>query len=398
MRPHHFLHSPRFGREMLGLNHSIKAISVLFFIYMLGWGMVDPLIPVYVNGLFGTYTAVGIVMSALQFFSLFWSLLIGPLLDHVRKKSLISVVLFLYLPLSPILLSLTTLAQFVAFRAYHAVIATTLWATSEAYVREHSPRHKEAQAIGLYDFSVGLAQVCGGLLGAALVLSFGYSIIYAVMVFAFLALLISFFIPDHGKQRMLDCFSCIGATQIKKEFADLRQNHTFRKLLMYIFPFFVGVSLMPMTVPLFVRYVGGSLSTVLIASALFYFPVLFESYFAATREKRRTMTLGLVSAALLFWALFLSESAPLTFVLVLLIGIAFAAVSPIISGRLTELMPKKEVGEMSAVVYSTKSFAAAAGPLIAGLIADSFGINYVFLIGFVLFMGLLVFRKAAFEK
>lgn len=396
MKLRYIFRKPEFTKEAWTLNRPVKAISLLFFVYMIGWGIVDPILPVYVKRVTGNYFSAGLFVSALQFFSLFFSFVIAPIIDRVKKKSLMSVALGLYTGVSPILLALTTITQFVVFRIYHAAIATTLWVTGDAYVREHSPRHKEAQAIGLFDFGVGLAQVIGGLLAALLIPFLGFNIIYAVSCFSLLAFFQSQTLPDKKKPALLRCIGCLKITKITQEYADIRKNVRLARAVCWAFPFYFSVSLIPMALSLFIDYVGGSLPMIGMVAALFYAPVLFESYFSATKEKRGVSTMGMVYAAMLFLLLFFAKDISTIFVLALLIGIAFSAVHPIFSGRFTELMPRKEIGELSAFIYAMKAFAAAAAPLIAGFIADIWGIKYVFLLGFVLMGVMIPFNKKVF--
>ena len=120
---------------------------------------------------------------------------------------------------------------------------------------------------------------------------------------------------------------------------------------------------------------------------------MFQSYFATTRTPHKTFTLGLVFSAIIFLALFFTDELRMVFFLTLLLGIALAAVDPILMGKFTPYMPKQKVGEYSAILFATKSLAAAFSPLLAGFIADAIGLNYVFLVGFVILAGLFVFRK-----
>ncbi len=395
MRPYHIIRQPKFSEEILKLNKPIKYIAFLIFIYTIGWGIVEPILPVYFNNIFNSYTSVGLIISALQFFSMIWALLLGTMLDKVKKRSLITIVLLFYLPLSPILLALKTIAQFIVFRIYHSFIATSLWATSEAYVREHTEKNKEAESIGLFDFGVGAAFVIGGAIGALATFYYGFNVIYAVSIFASIAFLLSLFLPDRKKkQSIFMCIAtCLRTKKLKEEISHLKQHSKFRSLILYAFPFFFCISFMPMIMPLFITSIGAPLHAVGIISALFYFPVLFESYFSTQQHKHRVMTLGLISSAILFLTLFFVDNITVTFLLTLLLGISFAAAMPIISGRFTSLMPRKEIGEFSALVFATKSLAAALAPLVAGFLADKYGLNFVFLLGAVIFSILLLFRK-----
>jgi len=380
-----------------GLNKHVRGISVLFLVYVIGWGVVNPYLPLYLRQLLGDYTRVGLVLSVVELFNLVWALLIGPMLDRINKKTLISSVLVGYLPLSFILISLKTLTQFIWFRMYHSFIATSLWLSSEAYLRGHTPQGKAAQTIGLFDFCQGLALVVGGLIGAVLITRIGFDILYATSFFALLALLVSLRLPDHTKSHIVTSLQSWRLSNIAEEIGEYMRNRRLRNLTIYAFPFTFTVAFLGMVVPLFLASIGASLPMVGLATALFNAPVLFESYFSMRQDHGRTVMLGLVFGAVLFLALYTVTNPTTVLFLTILLGIAIAAVHPILAGRFTPLMPKRSIGEYSAVLYATKGLAAGISPLMAGIIADTFGLRYVFLIGFVIFAGLLVFRKRCME-
>lgn len=380
-----------------GLNAHIKHISLIFLIYVIGWGIVNPYLPLYLHHVLGDYTSVGLVLSLVEFFTLVWGLLLGPALDRINKKTLISIVLIFYTPLSFVLVSLTTLTQFILFRVYHSAIATSLWLPSEAYLRGHTPQGKEAQAIGLFDFCQGMAIIAGGLLGATLITIFGFNILYAVSLFAFLAFFLSLSLPDHTKSHLLTSFDSWTPSKVKEEISEYLQEKRLRVLTMYAFPFYFTVAFLGMVVPLFLQSIGASLPMIGITAALFHLPTLFESYFSTSEDQGKTVRLGLVFGAVLFLALATIKSPTTVLFLAILIGISLAAVHPILSGRFTPLMPKKKIGQYSAVLFATKGIAAGASPLIAGIIADAFGLRYVFIIGFAIFTILLLFRRRCME-
>jgi len=144
--------------------------------------------------------------------------------------------------------------------------------------------------------------VSGGIVCAILVTKFGFNIIYSVSLFSFLALLYSFFIPDHSK----GAFSIIDSLQGKRiiqELKDFGSKPHLKKHMMYTFPFFFVLSFMPIILPLFIDAIGASLSMMGIVAALFSAPMLFEPYFSTLRQ-RKVLLLAMVFSALLFLAMF----------------------------------------------------------------------------------------------
>jgi len=207
-----------FPKEFTKLPKPIKIISLVSLFYYFGWGIASPFLPIYFKKILGTYTGVGIVIGLLPFLTIIWTLIIGPFIDKFSKKKLISFALLLYLPLSYFLLSLKTLFHFFLFRIYHSLAATTFWTTTEASIREHSPKKKTAKSIALYDVSYTIPLILGPIIGALLIVKLGFNIFYSVSIFAFLALFpLSFLRREKKKKYKL-------RLGIFKEFKDFFSN------------------------------------------------------------------------------------------------------------------------------------------------------------------------------
>ena len=54
-------------------------------------------------------------------------------------------------------------------------------------------------------------------------------------------------------------------------------------------------------------------------------------------------------------------------------------------------MNRKHVGELSAITRSIKMIGAGLGPALAGILSDVLGLNYIFLAGAIIFVGILVY-------
>ncbi len=387
----------QFTKEFRRLPLSIKLASLAIFAYDFGWGIVMPFFPLYLASILDNYTAVGFVTGLLHLFSFFWAILIGGMLDKVSKRRMISLALLLYLPFSKILFAVKTLSHFVFFRIYHSALATTLWLSNEAYVRSHSRRGEEAESIGLFDASFGLALVIGGIVGAFLMTHFGFSILYSISLFAFFALIVSFFLPDHGKP-LLSSMEKVSISAIRKEFRDFFRDTPLVKLVVISFLIAFSSSFTLMVLPLFLNEMGADYLAIGIIAALFYVPVLFEPYFTTFKRKEGIVLLALLLASALFLAMFFAKSIFLIFLISFILGIALSAVHPNIQGAITRSMPKGEKGELSAVVYAAASVASGLGPLFAGLISDIFSLSHVFLAGAMIFSFLAIYYRKIIQK
>ena len=94
--------------------------------------------------------------------------------------------------------------------------------------------------------------------------------------------------------------------------------------------------------------------------------------------RRPILMAGFVASALIVLALPSVASLPAFIVLVALAGVAIFAVRPVIQSWAMEKAPAKLGGSMVSLLFGTQSAFAMAVPIVGGLIADNWGIAYVF--------------------
>ncbi|MDO8660400.1 MAG: MFS transporter [Candidatus Woesearchaeota archaeon] len=371
------------------LPRSLKIMNLVTFLYMLGWGIAGPFFVLFLKERLGSYTSVGFVWGLLPLFAILTALVLGEVLDSVHKRSVVRLIMFLYLPFSALLLLVSSLAGFVIFRFYHSLIATSFWVAGESYIRYHSVKGKEADAIGSWDFASGLSAVIGGIIGAGLVYLLGWNILYAVSVCAFVAFVASWWLPDHDKfGKHVHLTSLF--TECKDFFADKR---LFR-LSIVAFLWTFGVAVTGMMLPLMLDKIGASLAQIGFVSAVFSLPVLAEPWFARIRKKYSLLFWSIVFCAVLFAIVSFLGNVFLWFGASFLLGLGFSAATPALFGSMTKAMPKSQIGELSSVLFAVRSVGAALGPFVAGILSQSYGLGWAFAVSGLLFIvALFVLRK-----
>lgn len=403
---HRFFAPVSFSREMQALPKSIKMISLVLFIYSLGWGIVTPFIPLYLQSLFGSYTKIGLVISLLPIFALLIDIPMGALANKFSKKKIIQAALLFYIPFSFIYLSMRSLFAFTIFRIYHAILATSLWVSAETYTRYHSPPWKASIAISLYDAAGTLSLIIGPLIGGILFSIYGFSLFYAISLFAVVALFASLFLPDHDQNKSLrtTVTGLLHWQRLKELYAEFISNKLLMKVNLFLFLFRFCFAFLAMLLPLFLKDLGASYFRIGIVFSLFYLPLVFEPYFAMFVNKKNMLRFGLLFSAIMFFLLFANEELPFVFIHSLILALCFAATIPVLQGRLTELMPKSQIGNLTGFNFLFSDVANALAPLLAGLIADYYGITYVFLVGAAIILLLFflaftrTFKEALFGK
>lgn len=370
-----------FTKEMLGLPRPIKMVSLAAFVYTLGWAIIDPFFFIYLKNLFGSYSSVGLITALLYFFAIIWSIPIGQLLNRVSEKIVIVLALVLYFPMGYLLLALKTFFHFTLLRVYNSFTAASLWVSFEDYVREHTDKRRAYEAFGMFDTLCSLAYVIGPVIGALLLIKYGFSMFYVISITSFLAFLIALTLEDHKKEKMTDGLSDLIKKDglIKKGIKDFFKNKKLVRMEIVSSLYGFAIAGMVMLLPLFLKQENASYMQIGIISSLYYIPLLSESYFAVLKRKNTLLKIALLISAVLLIAMFLSQGIYQLFILVMIFSLCEAAILSVFRGRLTNCMPKKEIGELSGVEMSMRYMAAGLGLVISGIIGDLLGLKYVFI-------------------
>ena len=371
-----------FPKEVSKLPRHIKIVSLLVFIYYLGWGFIDPFFSIYIKSKLGSYAAVGYIAGALPLLSILWSIPVGKLVDIMSKQRIIKIILVLYLPMSYIILALQTAMHFLLFRAYHAFISVSLWNALEAYVREHSPKKRVVEAMGLFDSAYSFAAIIGAVIAGFLFSTYGFNLFWILSFTTAMTLICAFFLPDHKKNVSLnDGMHGLMAGGLFTE--EIKNFFKCKKLVNYMSISFI-LNIVSASIgsfmPLIMREYGASYLLIALIYAAFTLPYFFEVYFCSfvNGNRRIMIRFSLLIALAVLAILFFAESIMVVFIALLLFSVAFAAMRPVLEGYQTSITPKKHLGELSGVAYSIKLLGTAIGPIVSGIISEYFGLSYIF--------------------
>lgn len=387
-----FPFSSTFPRDLFSLPIAVKHLSIVMFLYYISWGVMDPFMPIYFDTLLGSYTSVGIVFALLYFFSIFLSLPFGDLSDIVSKRSLMKIMLVLYLPLGPVISIVRTMTHVIFFRAYHAFLATGLWASAEAYVRSHSPEKQSSESMGLFDTAIGLATVVGAILGGILVTFFGIPIVFYIMpFFVVCALVATISLPDHEKT--LDMRQGLRNLFRKKmfrfEIKDFFSLPGIKRITLLSFLFNAASIGTLVLLPLVYRAFGASFWEIALIYGVFMLPSIFEAPFSVLADhmgKKFLFLFGSSAAVVIQVSMAMTQSIIPLFILSLLLGIFFSLLRPSIEGVVTNSMPHEHIGELNGVYRSFVLIASALGSFAIGPVADAFSIQASFAVGAIIML------------
>jgi len=376
--------------ELAHLPKQVKIMSFLMFVYFLGWGISMPFLPIYMKEILGSYTKVGLITGLLYFLGIIWNIVLGSISDKVSRKKMIALTLFLYLPMGPIILMLKNFFDFVLYQLYHSFTASSIWISSESFVRAHSPKRKTSESMGLFDMSWITSVVIGAALSGFLFLKFGFLIFLSISFFAGLALLISTTIKDKKGKGLLSSTKEVIVREkvVKGGVFEFLKNRELLKLSIFSFFLLFSFGCLDMLIPLFSKSLHATPVETGLLFALFFLPRVSEGYFSILADKygkKQILIKGLVACFVFFTLLFLFNGLLFLFIFTFLLSLfGISVVLPPIMGRTTELIPKKKMGKMVGVVKSFSALSTGLSPIVAGIIGDVFGLRYVFLLGSVI--------------
>ncbi|MFC1697629.1 MFS transporter [Nanoarchaeota archaeon] len=381
-----------FVKDIYKLPMSIKLISFIIGVYSVGWGIALPYMAIYFNEMLNSYAATGFIMGITAFLGLIWVLPLGVFIDKVPKKLWITITLGFYIPLSFILLSLSNFSHFIFYRIYHSFIRTSLWDTTDAYLRIHSPKKHTSEAMGLYDTLHAVGFMVGPLIGAYFIINLGYNIFYGITLFSTIAFLLSFLLPQHNKQRLKDGLKIF---YHKSAFGGHFKSFKNRKIVWLavtsFFFYFCVWSVVVFLLPLYFQKLEVGLVMIGVLFALFHFPRLFEIYFSSiadNRGKSLILTKGLLFGAIFFLLMFFVTDIIVLYILTVLLSFSFAAIIPALQGRITDLLPRIHIAKGDADIRFFRFIGAGLGPIVAGVLSHYFGLKIIFLLCFIIFAGL----------
>lgn len=175
-----------------------RNLSILFFslvVVMLGFGMVIPILPFYIDAFGASGSALGLLMATFATMQFIFAPLWGRLSDRTGRKPVLIIGL-LGNALSMLLFGLSTsLWMLYVFRALSGILSSATLPAAMAYVGDSTSEDQRGGGMGLMGAAMGLGMVLGPGLGgwlggqslaAPFFLAAGLSVISAIFILGIL--------------------------------------------------------------------------------------------------------------------------------------------------------------------------------------------------------------------
>lgn len=146
-----------------------RNVAILFFtmvVVMLGFGMVIPILPFYVESFGASGSTLGMLMATFSLMQFIFAPVWGNLSDRYGRKPILMIGVFGYTVAQLIFGLSTQLWMLFASRALAGILSSATLPTAMAYIGDSTSREERSGGMGLIGAAMGLGMVLGpGLAG-----------------------------------------------------------------------------------------------------------------------------------------------------------------------------------------------------------------------------------------
>lgn len=367
-------------------------LCLAIFTSTLGQGLVVPLLPVYADSLGASGFFIGLIFGMFSISRSVFLPYFGYLSDLKGRKPFITWGLFFYFCASLAFILSHDVTSLIVIRFLQGISSAMILPVAQAYAAEISPRGKEGKMMGIVNIASFSGLSAGPMFGGVIKDTFGMKASFASMglVCIFGCLLCVFRLPSKQSEQI------VIKRVIPLPAKLLITNINVIGVLLVRFGYILCVGALWAFLPLIAETdydlsssaIGIIMSLVVFTSALLSVPI---GVLSDRTSKRFLMLIG--GALTLFGILLLYRSSRSweLYLIAGFVGVGGGFLTPATTA-MSAVIGKKlhSVGSVMSILTMGQSMGMVVGPLLAGLIIDYSDSKSAFLVGGIVFFGLLI--------
>jgi MFS transporter, DHA1 family, multidrug resistance protein len=355
-----------------------KSLFVIIFAVSLGFSILDPFFPVYLNTLGANGVHVALIIASFSLSKLLFTPLFGWLSDRRGRKGLIVAGLVIYALVSIAYLVASSVSSLALIRFAQGIGAALVRPIALAFVGETAPEEHEGITMGTFDISFYGALAVGPVIGGVMQEVFGYGALFiALLVLSLFSLVVAArFVPDVRNDRAID-------RPVSSHWTLFAKSPVFLSLLSFIFTRAFGIVLLGVFLPLAMKlnlnldslHIGIVMASGTVVTALLLRPM---GRLSDLRERPLLVLGGGAAASILSFCIpFAGGFYPLLLLAVVIGG--FNVLSMPASAALLVLEGNKHgMGITMGVFNGFMNLGFIVGPIAGGILMDLYGLPSVF--------------------
>jgi DHA1 family tetracycline resistance protein-like MFS transporter len=362
------MNSGRLQKSGGGLFSPLPILFLTVFIDMLGFGIVVPVLPLYIERFGASLLATGFLLAVYSGMGFIFSPLVGALSDRIGRRSILLLSTIGQAAGFFIMGAATTLLWLFVARTIDGIFGANVSVT-QAYVADVTPPQDRSRALGLLGAAFGVGFICGPLLGGVLSqISLAAPFYFAGALAAANAVLIFFILPE---SLPLEGRSGSGRETFFTLFREGRGRVIVPLMAAYFF-MMVGFSILTAFFAIFTEdrfgynasangYIFAGLGVIGVIVQGGLMGRLVENF----SEKGIAVT-GTALLALSMFALPLVQTATMLFLVAAGIAVGNAFINPTMNGMVSRSVNKYWQGRALGLMQACASLGRFFGPLIGG--------------------------------
>lgn len=374
-------------RHIRSFRRVFLPLSVTFFVYTFGWGLVSPIFSIYVNRVTGSATLTGLVLSMTTMAGIALNIPFGILEGRLPMKRVLQLTLLAYAGLALLYPLANTLPDLMLLSIGRGVASSLLWLTSWAYVLSYAEREVKGKETGFFsdmnDMASAFSPVLGGFV--ALLSFFLPFYLLSVTSLAACALATMFLHESPVPQR-------IPWPQQAKTIAGYLRDRRFVKTLLLVIVFYAIINVYYGFLAILLNGEGISITWIGIVLTVALAPaVALEVPIGNLIDRvgiRKALTWSVVFTAATALLLPLSGNLAYALGIVTAFTVSYTVIFIALYSRMSDVMQEDKVA-MTGTIATFKDLGYTLGPLSAGFLIAGVGIHETFLLAGLAFLLLL---------
>jgi len=378
-------------------NKSLMTIFLIVFIDLLGFGIILPLLPYIAEKYSAGPLQIGLLTATFSFFQLIASPILGKLSDRYGRKKLLiisqlgSAVGYLILGLAG------NLPLLFLSRIIDGITGGNI-SIAQAYIADVTDKKNRAKGMGILGAAFGLGFIFGPAIGGFLSkFSYAAPAYFATAISLLTVLTTIFFLKE-----TIDEKKAMISPKTKLSFEELKRVLAMKSIGLLIFVFFVlntAFSIMQGNFALWTQKTfnyGPSQNGWLFAYIGFLAVLVQLKVLPFLTNKFEEKTILYISLFLMFIGLSLIPLSPhpnFLYVALFFLPLGNGLANPTIQALASENVPPEEYGGTLGFLQSAGSLGRIIGPIIGGIIFQSFGKDNAFYFAGFIIITLLVYSR-----
>lgn len=364
-------------------------IFLIIFVNMLGFGIILPLLPYYVESMGAGAITIGLLSATYSLFQLLAAPILGELSDKIGRRPIL-IFSLIGTTISFVLLGIANTILIVFISRILDGISGGNISTAQAYIADITSKENRTQGMGVMMAAFSLGFILGPALGGILS-EYGYAVpAYVAAVVSLISTLLTIlFLPESLglKKAAVQPAKKLKKLFNLKDFYDALTHPHVGTALTITFMVTLAFSLMQGTFAIFsehtlhltakdVGYLFAFLGLIGVIMQLF----LLKRITTWLSERKAVVT-SIVLMSLSLMLLALANSTLMLYMAISLLAIGNSISGPILAGIISKLTPENEQGNMMGTSQSVGSFARLIGPVIGTGVYSFIGVRAPYIFG-----------------